>query len=101
MRELENVLERSFLFCRGPQMQEVVLTGGAAEDAGWTCAFIEKPWRERRRDAAGEIEKRFLADALKRHAGNITKVAELMNLSKRAVYLKLRAHGIDLHSYRS
>jgi DNA-binding NtrC family response regulator len=100
IRELENVLERSFLFCRGAQIQEVALTVGAAEDARRSCALIEKPWREHRRDAAGEVEKRFLADALTRHTGNVTKVAELMNLTKRAVYLKLRAHGIDLNSYR-
>lgn len=100
VRELENVLERSFLFCRGSQIQEVAVVGGAAEASGPICTLVDKPWRVQRREAAGDLEKRFLADALKRHSGNVNKVAELMDLTKRAVYLKLRAYGMDLSSYR-
>lgn len=97
VRELENILERAFLFCRGSQIQEVTL----AEAAGQTCIGIEKPWREHRKDAVSEVERRFLVEALKRHVGDVAKVAELMGLSKRAVYLKLQAHNIDLNAYRA
>ena len=45
--------------------------------------------------AIGELEQRMIADAMERHAGNMTRVARALGITRRGLYLKLnRQHAI-------
>jgi DNA-binding NtrC family response regulator len=46
------------------------------------------------------MEKKYLKAALARFEGNVCMVATLMDLTRRAVYMKLRNHHIDPHAYK-
>ena len=45
--------------------------------------------------SGGEIERRRLLAALERHEWNIARVARLMGVTRRTVYLRLKRYKID------
>jgi two-component system response regulator HydG len=95
VRELENILERAVLFASGPELT----------DAELGAATSPPPPRERgfkaiRKQMLDKLEKDYLEQALRRSQGNVEQVAEAMELTPRAVYLKLRELGIEPSVYR-
>ena len=94
VRELENILERSLLFTKGKEMTELDL-----ELPGKTENVDE--WKGVKEQTLARIEQSFLETALKRHQGDIKKVAESMGITSRAVYSKLKKYEIHLAEYRS
>ncbi|MDZ7750068.1 MAG: sigma 54-interacting transcriptional regulator [Gammaproteobacteria bacterium] len=95
LRELENVLERAYLFAPGGVIEELPIEGQcAAEPPSSSLQAVKKR-------AAMEVEARVIADALTRAGGNVSAVARAMGITPRAVHMKLRAHGIDAASYRA
>ncbi len=45
-------------------------------------------------DALGEVERRMIADSLRRHGGNISRAARELGLTRRGLYLKLERHAL-------
>jgi transcriptional regulator of acetoin/glycerol metabolism len=41
-----------------------------------------------------EIEKAMIVKSMKHHAGNISKVAEALGLSRAALYRRMEKHGL-------
>jgi transcriptional regulator with PAS, ATPase and Fis domain/Tfp pilus assembly protein PilF len=46
-------------------------------------------------DAFAEVERRMIADALRRHNGNISRAARELGLTRRGLYLKLERHALS------
>jgi transcriptional regulator with GAF, ATPase, and Fis domain/Tfp pilus assembly protein PilF len=46
-------------------------------------------------DALGEVERRMIADAMRRHKGNISRAARELGLTRRGLYLKLERHDLS------
>jgi transcriptional regulator with GAF, ATPase, and Fis domain len=46
-------------------------------------------------DALAEVERRMIADALRRHNGNISRAARELGLTRRGLYLKLERHDLS------
>jgi DNA-binding NtrC family response regulator len=93
VRELENTLERAVLFAKGPEITEIEL-GESAVPA------FDRGWKTIRKQALESLERSYLEQALTRFRGNIGQVAEWMELTPRAVYLKLSEFGIDPSAFR-
>jgi len=49
-------------------------------------------------DAMGELERRMIADALRRHKGNISRAARELGLTRRGLYLKLERYSLSAAS---
>ena len=96
LRELENVLERAFLFTRGGTIESMEIP------AADSTAVPESPTtlRSLRDGAAREVESRAIADALRRCDGNVQAVARLMGITPRAVHLRLKRLGIAASAFR-
>lgn len=45
-------------------------------------------------DAFADVERRMIADALRRHNGNISRAARELGLTRRGLYLKLERHSL-------
>jgi two-component system response regulator HydG len=88
VRELENVLERSLLFVKGKQMTELDL------DAAHTSKYIDD-WKTVRENALANVEKSYLESVLRRYNGDIKQVAEHMDMTSRAIYLKLSKYQLN------
>jgi hydrogenase-4 transcriptional activator len=46
-------------------------------------------------EAVSELEKRMIKDAMRRHNGNISRVARELGLTRRGLYLKLGRYGLE------
>ncbi|MGR9046259.1 MAG: sigma 54-interacting transcriptional regulator [Gammaproteobacteria bacterium] len=93
VRELENVLERAVLFAGGEEITQL--------ESGLVCAAPPgEAWKDVKDTVLANAELAFLRDALRRHHGDVKKVAELMVLTPRAVYGKLKKHQIDVRQFR-
>ncbi|CAI8794657.1 sigma 54-interacting transcriptional regulator [Methylocaldum szegediense] len=93
VRELENVLERAVLFTKGPVIEDAELGAhrGCVLDSGWKAV---------RKQVLDRAEREYLEQALTRSQGDVNRVAEWMELTPRAVYLKLSELGIDPATFR-
>ncbi len=49
-------------------------------------------------DAMGELERQMIADALRRHNGNISRAARELGLTRRGLYLKLERYSLNAAS---
>ena len=46
-------------------------------------------------DALAELERRMIAEALRKHGGNISRAARELGLTRRGLYLKLERHSLS------
>jgi DNA-binding NtrC family response regulator len=46
-------------------------------------------------DAMAELERRMIAEALRKHGGNISRAARELGLTRRGLYLKLERHDLS------
>jgi DNA-binding NtrC family response regulator len=46
-------------------------------------------------DAVDELERRMIAEALRKHGGNISRAARELGLTRRGLYLKLERHSLS------
>jgi DNA-binding NtrC family response regulator len=46
-------------------------------------------------DAFAELERRMIADAMRRHGGNISRAARELGLTRRGLYLKLERYQLS------
>lgn len=95
LRELENVLERAYLFSPGGVIEAIPV------GAEHTASRFPGNLREEKKRAAMQVEARFIEDALAKERGNVSAVARLMGITPRAVHMKLRAHGIYAGNFRT
>jgi DNA-binding NtrC family response regulator len=105
VRELENVLERSFLFARGPLLERLYLHDGDRPEDGESGDFSagvssDMPLKDAKKIAADRVEYVILKENLARHRGNVSAVAKALHLTPRAVHQKLNAHRIDPAQFR-
>jgi len=93
VRELENILERSYLFADGELIHRILFDlNPAANRPVITEEGVDL--KSARRDAANKVEREILEQALIQFEGDVKEMARFLNLSPRAVYQKLAAHGL-------
>ncbi|WP_198321380.1 MULTISPECIES: sigma 54-interacting transcriptional regulator [Methylococcus] len=93
VRELENILEKAVLFAQPPEITDVPLPDADPAVGG-------QSWKALRRQTLERLERSYLEQALRRARGSVNAVAEWMELTPRAVYLKLSAYGMDPAKFR-
>jgi len=94
VRELRNAVERALLFCRGPQVNIADLPNNfhslksvrAARPAGDVVKLHE---------AVVQAEISAIRDALSATGGRRTKAADLLGVSRKTLWEKAKAYGLD------
>jgi len=97
LRELENLLERAFLFSRGPVIEAIELPEPAADSP--EVGDINRLQDLRRRAARG-AEAEAMIETLKQCGGNVSAVARRVGITPRAVHMRLKSLGIKAATYR-
>ena len=100
VREIENVLERSFVFTTGSRIEQVELPNQTRK-RGNSSSDLTTPWAEVRKQALEDVERHYLERALKRSQGNVKEVAKWMELTPRAVYQKLAHYRLNPGAFRT
>jgi DNA-binding NtrC family response regulator len=83
VRELDHAVERAVLLARGDRV-------GVA-DLGLSTGSGERPLERMTLD---EAERHLVADALRRHAGNVSEAARALGVSRSALYRRMHRHGL-------
>jgi Nif-specific regulatory protein/two-component system response regulator AtoC len=99
LRELENVLERAFLFAGGPVIVDLEVPAEARTGDGRTRVGASSLKAVRQR-AAREAESKAIVETLKQFQGNVSAVARCMEITPRAVHMKLKSLGINAAAFR-
>ena len=91
VRELENLIERAVVLCRG----EVITTQDLPFHLQEGKSEIEFPKKEKSLPESLEgIEKDLIIKALHEHQGTQTRAAESLGISERVLRYKIRKYGI-------
>ena len=111
IRELENVLERTILFCKGERIERADLQLGTttAEHVAVPSAPIPIPDELLDEDSGGEIsgslkdivraetsrvERELIVKALEETTGNVTQAARLLKISRKSLQMKMKEFGL-------
>jgi DNA-binding NtrC family response regulator len=119
IRELENVLERTILFCNSTEIalsdlpdelrakcQEGEQPAALADDAGLPLASEVSPsssppleagktsLKDAVRAETSRVEKELIAQALDRTTGNVTQAAKLLKISRKSLQTKMKDFGL-------
>jgi PAS domain S-box-containing protein len=90
IRELENIIEHAFVLCRGPVLMvrhlpeefiSAVGPAGGDTDEGLNNLMA--------------AERRIIEEALIRHEGNKSKVAQSLNIGRTTLWRKIRKYGLE------
>jgi DNA-binding NtrC family response regulator len=84
VRELRNVLERALLFCKTDSLDRKALRFDRSLD----------PEEKSHGLSLEEVERRHIASVLRGAQGSVEKAAEVLQLSRSALYVKLKKYGI-------
>jgi DNA-binding NtrC family response regulator len=95
VRELENLIERAVVLCRGEMITTQDLPFHIKEETP------EKPWISSKKikslpESLEEIERDSIIKALHQHQGIQTKAAESLGISERVLRYKMKKYGIRL-----
>jgi DNA-binding NtrC family response regulator len=103
VRELRNIVERMAILCDGERIEPHHLppevrqssSSGAVSQLPTTWEKF-KELKQQVRDAAVEqLERRFLAEALERSGGNVSKAAEEIGIQRTNLHALLRKYGLS------
>jgi DNA-binding NtrC family response regulator len=99
VRELKSAIEQALLLAAGPEITAADLVG-RAESGSADAALLDgggaspRSFREAKDQMVEAFERQFISDALRRHAGNITKAAEEVGMYRQNFQQKMRELGI-------
>jgi transcriptional regulator with GAF, ATPase, and Fis domain len=97
VRQLENVIERMVVLAT----HDVLTSADVPEEVGARPAAVAgEPGDVPFHEARALFERHFLCQALARHHGIITQVADAIGMSRKNLYMKLDSLHIDYDRYR-
>jgi DNA-binding NtrC family response regulator len=88
VRQLRNVLERAVLLSDHSVLRDV--------DLGDGLAITEAPATARARMTLAEAERRHIEAMLREEGGAVPRAAEVLGLSRSALYERIKKHGITV-----
>ncbi len=107
IRELENVLERTILFCKGDRIERADLQLGSAgqeaanqsqpvpvvddDDEG---GEISGSLKEVVRAETARVERELIVKALEETGGNVTQAARLLKISRKSLQMKMKEFNL-------
>ena len=98
VRELRNAIERAVVLAEGGVLDvgdlPLQVSGAAAPLRPTDAALADAPFADARDRAVDAWERAFLAAALERHGGNVSRTARALDLHRQSLQKKLRQLGL-------
>jgi DNA-binding NtrC family response regulator len=100
VRELENIVERAVALAKGDfiTINEIPLSVQSEKSSSYS--FSDLSLTEAKQKAIDQTEKKYLLYLLKKYKGNVTKIAEEANMTRRNIHRMLKRHSLDPNSWR-
>lgn len=89
VRELENIIERAVVICRG----RVITVEDLPFRARAALPEAKRQGGQRMKESIEVLERRLIEDAMQEAQGNQTRAAELLGISERMLRYKLKKYG--------
>ena len=109
IRELENAVQRACIVCKGPALmpddfqieaEQPRMLGGFTSSSGPKPLELTRPLLDLIRETTSDLEKRYIAAALKKTRGHIGRCAKICGLSRRSISAKLNEYGIEKNNFK-
>jgi DNA-binding NtrC family response regulator len=100
VRELENVVERAVALVKGDLITTTELPPSIQSGKSSAYSFPDLSLAEAKQNAIDQTEKKYLLYLLKKYKGNVTKIAEEANMTRRNIHRMLNRHSLDPNSWR-
>lgn len=94
VRELKNVVQRAVLMAKGAELTVDLLPARIRQAGGSDPVAVAEPSPIHLGMSLAEVEKEFIRMTIASVGGNKLKAAEIMGVSRRALYNKLKRHGL-------
>jgi len=101
VRELENIIERGVIFCRGELLTVADLQ--LEEDGGLPPIEVqlsELPFREAKDRAIQYFHQQYIRRLLEQHGGNISRAAETAGIQRQYLHRLMREAGIEAVEFK-
>ncbi len=99
VRELRNAVERAVVMAEGETLElgdlPPQVAGSSAPLRPADAALADLPWAEARGRALDAFDRSFLAAALERHGGNVSRTARAVGLHRQSLQKLLRRLGLS------
>lgn len=108
IRELQNVVNRAVLLCRGEQVTPLDLlndtsegkTQEAALPDGQGC-YMHLPYKKAKEELLGSFTRSYLSTILTTTQGNVSAAAKQCGMERQALQRLMRRHGVISADFRS
>jgi len=101
VRELENVVERAVALVKEDIITSSELPSMIQSTDVTSYSFGDINLSEAKQRIIDETEKKYLFFLLKKHNGNVTKIAQEANMTRRNIHRMLKKHSLDPNSWRN
>ncbi|RMF87623.1 MAG: sigma-54-dependent Fis family transcriptional regulator, partial [Nitrospinota bacterium] len=95
VRELENAIERGVTLCQGEEIQPVHLPEEIRAGTGFCLPPSPLPFEHSLAESLQRCEKFFISQALQATGGRKGKAAELLGISRKHLWEKMRQYGLE------
>ena len=94
VRELKNVVQRAVLLAKGAELTPDLLPARIRESSEGSSQGIQPQYPIQLGMSLADVEKEFIKMTLSSVSGNKMKAASILGISRRALYNKLKRHGL-------
>lgn len=101
VRELENIIQRCVIVCRGDTVRRSDLPTEIVDKQGRRGTPIDSTFHEGKQRVVERFEREYLARALASAGGIIRRAADLAGLSERNFHAKLKKYAISGTGFRA
>jgi DNA-binding NtrC family response regulator len=100
IRELENVIERATTLVKGDLITTAELPPSIQSGKSSSYSFSDLTLTQAKQNAIDQTEKKYLLFLLKKHKGNVSKIAQEASMTRRNIHRMLNRHSLDPKSWR-
>ncbi len=102
VRELQNVIRRAVLLCKGDIITPADLTEKEEHPVKLDpfVDYFEKPYPEAKKELLGSFSRRYVENLLFKTGGNVTQAARLAGLERQAFQRLMRQYGVRSEDFR-
>jgi DNA-binding NtrC family response regulator len=103
VRELENIIERGVIFCRGASLtvSDLQMDPAACESPLLDGEMAELPFREAKERALQSFHRRYIRCLLEQHGGNISRAAEAAGIQRQYLHRLIKDAGIETTDFKA